>query len=169
VTAAKQLVAADAAGAALDMPAGPSEVLVIADDGARADFVAADLLAQAEHDASAQAILVTTSAALAREVAAAVRRQQGGLSRRRILEQSVASIRLIVVPDLERRSSYPRTKRHLLIERARALLRASAAPFRSSSAPGRRRRWARSGTNHVLPTYGYARFRACRCSISRGT
>ena len=50
VTAAKQLVAADPGGAALDMPAGPSEVLVIADDSARADFVAADLLAQAEHD-----------------------------------------------------------------------------------------------------------------------
>ena len=65
VTAAKQLVAADPAGAACDMPAGPSEVLVIADETARADFVAADLLAQAEHDAQAQAILVTPSRALA--------------------------------------------------------------------------------------------------------
>ncbi len=66
VTAAKQLVAADPDGAALDMPAGPSEVLVIADDSARAEFVAADLLAQAEHDPQSQAMLVTTSAELAR-------------------------------------------------------------------------------------------------------
>ena len=66
VTAAKQRVAADPAGAALDLPAGPSEVLVIADDSARAEFVAADLLAQAEHDPLAQAILVTPSQALAR-------------------------------------------------------------------------------------------------------
>ena len=59
VTAAKQIVAADPAGAAIDLPAGPSEVLVIADDSANPRFVAADLLAQAEHDTIAQVILVT--------------------------------------------------------------------------------------------------------------
>ena len=73
VTAAKQLVAADPDGAALDLPAGPSEVLVIADDSARAEFVAADLLAQAEHDPQSQAMLVTTSAALAHQVAEVAR------------------------------------------------------------------------------------------------
>ena len=79
VTAAKQAAAADPQGAACDMPAGPSEVMVIADASARAEFVAADLLAQAEHDANAQAILVTDSAALAEAVSAAVATQMGGL------------------------------------------------------------------------------------------
>src|SRR5882757_3930700 len=75
VTAAKLLVANDAAGAAADLPAGVTEVLVIADRSARADFVAADLLAQAEHSVDAQALLVTTSAVLAQRVAEQVRRQ----------------------------------------------------------------------------------------------
>ena len=68
VTAAKQIVAADAGGAALDMPAGPSEVLVVADQTARPEFVAADLLAQAEHSVDAQVVLVTTLAELAEQV-----------------------------------------------------------------------------------------------------
>jgi histidinol dehydrogenase len=163
VTAAKQLVAADAAGAALDMPAGPSEVLVIADDGARADFIAADLLAQAEHDASAQAILVTTSAALAREVATAVQRQQSSLSRRRILEQSVASIRLITVPDLDAaiELSEDYAPEHLLIQTRtpRALLARisnAGSVFLGAWSPETLGDYC-SGTNHVLPTYGYAR------------
>src|SRR5690242_17574111 len=101
VTAAKQMVAADPAGAALDLPAGPSEVLVVADETARSDLVAADLLAQAEHDTQAQAILVTTSPDLAQAAVAAVEAQMRELSRREILEQSVASSRCIVVPDLE--------------------------------------------------------------------
>src|SRR6185437_10899935 len=100
VTAAKQAVAGDAAGAACDMPAGPSEVLVIADESARAEFVAADLLAQAEHDPQAQAILVTPSRTLAEAVAAATESQARVLSRRSILEQSLASSRCIVVSDL---------------------------------------------------------------------
>ncbi len=91
VTAAKQLVAADPQGAALDLPAGPSEVLVIADDQARAEFVAADLLAQAEHDPDAQALLVTTSAQLAAQVAAAAQAQRQQLSRQAILQQSLMS------------------------------------------------------------------------------
>ena len=91
VTAAKQLVASDPAGAALDLPAGPSEVLVIADDAARPELVAADLLAQAEHDTQAQAILVTTSRALAEAVVAAVDAQMRALSRRAILEKSIAA------------------------------------------------------------------------------
>jgi len=163
VTAAKQLVAADAAGAALDMPAGPSEVLVIADDGARADFVAADLLAQAEHDPSAQAMLVTTSATLARDVAAAVRQQQAGLSRREILERSVASIRLIVVPDLDAAVAVSEeyAPEHLIIQtRApRALLARisnAGSVFLGAWSPETIGDYC-SGTNHVLPTYGYAR------------
>src|ERR1700730_2030029 len=75
VTAAKQLVANDPAGAACDLPAGPSEVLVIADEAAAPDLVAADLLAQAEHDTQAQAMLVTPSRELAAAVVAAVQAQ----------------------------------------------------------------------------------------------
>jgi histidinol dehydrogenase len=163
VTAAKQLVAADPAGAALDLPAGPSEVLVIADDGARAEFVAADLLAQAEHDPSAQALLVTTSAALAQAVAAAVRRQLPGLSRGAILQRSVASIRLLVVPDVDTALgiSEDYAPEHLIIQtRApRALLARisnAGSVFLGEWSPESIGDYC-SGTNHVLPTYGYAR------------
>ncbi|MFI4914537.1 MAG: histidinol dehydrogenase, partial [Steroidobacterales bacterium] len=101
VTAAKQLVAADPDGAALDMPAGPSEVMVLADESARAAFVAADLLAQAEHDPQAQAILVTTSPTLAAAVALAAEAQLTALSRRSILRQSIAAARILIVRDLD--------------------------------------------------------------------
>src|ERR1700686_3096320 len=101
VTAAKQLVANDPAGAACDLPAGPSEVLVIADASARADFVAADLLAQAEHDRQAQALLVTNSRQLAVRVAQALTSALPGLARRPILGQSRAACRCILVPELD--------------------------------------------------------------------
>jgi histidinol dehydrogenase len=100
VTAAKQRVAADPAGAALDLPAGPSEVLVVADDSARAGFVAADLLAQAEHDPLSQAILVTTSPALAADVQAEVETQRRSLSRGAVLDSSVAQSRILLSPDI---------------------------------------------------------------------
>jgi len=95
VTAAKQLVAADADGAALDMPAGPSEVLVIADSGARPDFVAADLLAQAEHSVDAQVVLVTVAASLAAAVIDEVRRQLAALPRREIAARAIAGMSCI--------------------------------------------------------------------------
>ncbi len=97
VTAAKLLVAQDAGGAALDLPAGPTEVMVIADAEAHAAFVAADLLAQAEHSPEAQALLVTTQPAVAAAVFAEVRRQSARLSRSRILAESIEAMRLIVV------------------------------------------------------------------------
>ncbi|MGA3157583.1 MAG: histidinol dehydrogenase, partial [Steroidobacteraceae bacterium] len=100
VTAAKQLVAEDPDGAALDMPAGPSEVMVIADAEANAAFVAADLLAQAEHGPDSQAVLLSDAPQLISAVAVEIRRQQSALSRQRILESSVAAMRLIEVPDL---------------------------------------------------------------------
>ncbi len=163
VTAAKQLVAADPAGAALDMPAGPSEVLVIADDSARAEFVAADLLAQAEHDAAAQALLVTTCKTLAQHVASAVMQQMSGLSRRAILQQSIAGSRILLVPDLQTALAISEdyAPEHLIIQtRApRALLDAvhnAGSVFLGSWSPEPIGDYC-SGTNHVLPTYGYAR------------
>jgi histidinol dehydrogenase len=163
VTAAKLLVAADPDGAAADLPAGVTEVLVIADDAARADFVAADLLAQAEHGADAQALLVTPSAALAHAVAAAVDAQRPSLTRRAILERSLAHIRLIVVADLE--TAFEISNRyapeHLLIQvrEARRWLEsvsAAGAVFLGDWSPESMGDYC-SGPNHTLPTYGYAR------------
>jgi histidinol dehydrogenase len=163
VTAAKQLVAADPAGAALDMPAGPSEVLVIADDSARAEFVAADLLAQAEHDPQAQALLVTTCRTLAQQVAAAVAQQMAGLSRLNILQQSIASSRILLVPDLATALAISEdyAPEHLLIQtRAPRTLLAgvhnAGSVFLGTWSPEPLGDYC-SGTNHVLPTYGYAR------------
>jgi histidinol dehydrogenase len=163
VTAAKQLVAADPYGAALDLPAGPSEVLVIADETARADFVAADLLTQAEHDALSQALLITTSATLAAQVSEAVRQQMQGLSRRAILEKSIARSRLLVVESLEQAIEVAETyaPEHLVIDTRypRAVLQhihRAGSVFLGSWSPEPMGDYC-SGTNHVLPTYGYAR------------
>jgi histidinol dehydrogenase len=163
VTAAKQLVAADPVGAALDLPAGPSEVLIIADDSADAVFVANDLLAQAEHDPSAQAILLTTSTTLAGLVAAEIRRLIPLASRRQILERSAAALRLIVVPDLATamRLSDEYAPEHLLIQTREprawlAQINNAGSVFIGPWSPEPMGDYC-SGTNHVLPTYGYAR------------
>jgi histidinol dehydrogenase len=163
VTAAKLLAANDAAGAAADLPAGVSEVMVIADDGARAAFVAADLLAQAEHSPDAQALLVTTSRDLAHRVAAEVRRQQATLSRAAILAASVANMRLLLVDSLDTAFDVANVyaPEHLLLEIAeprRWLGRVAAAGsvFLGSWSPESMGDYC-SGTNHTLPTYGYAK------------
>jgi histidinol dehydrogenase len=163
VTAAKQLVAADPDGAALDLPAGPSEVCVIADDSADADHVAADLLAQAEHDVLAQAILLTTDAALAQRVAARIRARVPALSRQAILAASLAHLRLIVVPGLPAAAAIAEqyAPEHLLLQvRAPRSLLASittaGSVFLGAWSPEPIGDYC-SGTNHVLPTYGHAR------------
>ena len=163
VTAAKQVAAADPAGAALDLPAGPSEVLVIADHSARAEFVAADLLAQAEHDPLAQAILLTPSRELALAVAAAVERQRPALSRAAILDRSVAQSRAIVVRDLAEAMSVSNdyAPEHLIlsVEQPRewlAQVSSAGSVVLGHWTPEPMGDYC-SGTNHVLPTYGYAR------------
>ncbi len=163
VTAAKLLAATDPAGAAADLPAGVSEVLVIADDGARADFVAADLLAQAEHSVDAQCVLVTDSAAFADAVANEVARQRASLSRSAILDESIAHMRLIVVDTLATAVEIANTyaPEHLLLEvrEPRAWLErvtAAGAVFLGSWSPESMGDYC-SGPNHTLPTYGYAR------------
>ncbi|MEY4761288.1 MAG: hypothetical protein RLZZ200_1144 [Pseudomonadota bacterium] len=162
-TAAKQLVAADPAGAACDMPAGPSEVLVIADSEANAEFVAADLLAQAEHDTRAQAVLVTDSVALAEAATAALARQAAKLSRGEILDESTRNCRAIVVPDLATALAVSNSyaPEHLIIQTKdpRALLDGvvnAGSVFLGPWSPEPMGDYC-SGTNHVLPTYGYAR------------
>jgi histidinol dehydrogenase len=163
VTAAKQLVASDPAGAAFDLPAGPSEVLVVADDAALPDLVAADLLAQAEHDTLAQAILVTTSRAIAEATITAVATQMRGLSRRQILEKSVASSRCIVVPDLETAIAVSNdyAPEHLILQVRESRkwlpqIQNAGSVFLGQWTPEPMGDYC-SGTNHVLPTYGYAR------------
>jgi histidinol dehydrogenase len=163
VTAAKLLVAQDAEGAAADLPAGVTEVMVIADADARAAFVAADLLAQAEHSPDAQALLVTPSSALAAEVASEISRQAQELSRAAILEQSIQSIRLIIVDHLDTAfdiaNAYAPEHLLLQIRDARAWLpkvRAAGAVFLGGWSPESMGDYC-SGPNHTLPTYGYAR------------
>jgi histidinol dehydrogenase len=163
VTCAKSIVASDPDGAAIDMPAGPSEVLVIADEDASAGFVASDLLAQAEHGIDSQVILVTTSSVLAGGVNEAVEQQLAGLSRRDIVREALEYARIIVVDDLdtaiEVSNSY--APEHLILQcsDARSVLpsiRNAGSVFLGAWTPESVGDYC-SGTNHVLPTYGYAR------------
>jgi histidinol dehydrogenase len=163
VTAAKQLVAGDPAGAACDMPAGPSEVMVVADDKANAEFVASDLLAQAEHDTQAQAILVTPSRQFAEAVRAEVDRQAQLLSRRAILRESLAASRCIVVRDVAAAIDVANlyAAEHLILEvdeprRWLPRVQNAGSVFLGAWSPEPMGDYC-SGTNHVLPTYGYAR------------
>ncbi len=162
-TAAKLQVANDPEGAALDLPAGPSEVLVIADATAHADFVAADLLAQAEHSSDAQAVLVATSSALAEAVAVQIEQQMPSLSRVDTLRRSIEHARLIVVDTvdtaIELSNAY--APEHLILQVAGARdylpkVRNAGSVFLGSWAPETMGDYC-SGTNHVLPTYGFVR------------
>ena len=163
VTAAKALVDADPEGAARDFPAGPSEVLVIADDTASPAFVASDLLSQAEHGADSQVILITTSKRLAAAVAAEVDAQKAKLSRRETVDGALAHSSIIVVDDLDAAvaisNEYAPEHLILQVERPRDLLagvEAAGSVFLGPWSPESVGDYC-SGTNHVLPTYGYAR------------
>ncbi|MGD9841983.1 MAG: histidinol dehydrogenase [Steroidobacteraceae bacterium] len=163
VTAAKLLVANDPNGAALDLPAGPSEVLVIADAQANPAFVAADLLAQAEHSADAQSILITTSATLVDQVLLELERQTGLLSRESTLRKALQHARLIVVNDLHTAfvvsNSYAPEHLIVQVDNARNWLpqiRNAGSVFLGPWTPETMGDYC-SGTNHVLPTYGFAR------------
>jgi histidinol dehydrogenase len=137
--------------------------MVIADEEARPEFVAADLLAQAEHSPDAQAILVTTQPALAAAVFAAVRRQSALLSRALILSESVEAMRLIVVDTLQTALDIANAyaPEHLILEirEARQWLpkvSTAGAVFLGHWSPESLGDYC-SGPNHTLPTYGYAR------------
>jgi histidinol dehydrogenase len=163
VTAAKILAANDPDGAALDLPAGPSEVLVIADGSANPRFVAADLLAQAEHAPDAQAILVCLSTAFAEAVLSEITTQQAQLSRRAILERSLAHARLFVVDDLPTAFALSNAyaPEHLLVQVQQARewlpqIHHAGSVFLGTWTPESMGDYC-SGTNHVLPTYGFAR------------
>jgi histidinol dehydrogenase len=163
VTEAKLQVSGDPEGAAIDMPAGPSEVLVIADGRADPEFVAADLLSQAEHGPDSQVILLSPSDALLDRVAVEVERQCAALPRASIAEQALAQSRLILVDSLAQavEVSNRYAPEHLILQVAepRALLdgiESAGSVFLGAWTPESVGDYC-SGSNHVLPTYGYAR------------
>ena len=163
VTEAKEQVAADPRGAARDLPAGPSEVLVIADDKANPSFVAADLLSQAEHGIDSQVILLTPSEGLLNRVLSEIESQTQSLSRREIVCESLAHSRVILVRDLptavEISNRYAPEHLIMQIEQPREILDqivAAGSVFLGPWAPETVGDYC-SGTNHVLPTYGFAR------------
>ena len=161
VTAAKQLVGLR--DVAIDMPAGPSEVEVLADGTANPVFVAADLLSQAEHGVDSQAVLITTSKVLQQAVKAEVERQLALLPRKEIAAKSLANSKLIVVKDMEEAIEMTNVyaPEHLIVETADYLSVAerivnAGSVFLGALTPESAGDYA-SGTNHTLPTNGYAK------------
>lgn len=161
VTAAKQWVSLR--DVAIDMPAGPSEVEVLADETACPAFVAADLLSQAEHGIDSQAILITTSRKLQQAVKEEVERQLARLPRKEIAEKSLAHSRLIVVKDMDEalQMTNAYAPEHLIIHTreyaavAEQVVHAGSV-FLGPLSPESAGDYA-SGTNHTLPTNGYAK------------
>lgn len=161
VTAAKQLVSLR--DVAIDMPAGPSEVEVLADETANPAFVAADLLSQAEHGVDSQAMLITTSESLQQAVKAEVERQLELLPRKEIASKSLANSKLIVVRSLDEAIELTNAyaPEHLIVETADYLSVAervanAGSVFLGHLSPESAGDYA-SGTNHTLPTNGYAK------------
>ena len=161
VTAAKQLVSLR--DVAIDMPAGPSEVEVLADETANPAFVAADLLSQAEHGVDSQAMLITTSESLQQAVKAEVERQLELLPRKEIASKSLANSKLIVVRSLDEAIELTNVyaPEHLIVETADYLSVAervanAGSVFLGHLSPESAGDYA-SGTNHTLPTNGYAK------------
>ncbi len=162
VTLAKKIVAGTVG---IDMLAGPSEILVIADSTARPDFIAADLLSQAEHDTLASAILVTDSKSTAKAVSAAVDEQLENLARKEIARESLARFgAIMIVPDLDAAIELSNriAPEHLELQVKDPLaylgrIRNAGAVFMGSFTPEPVGDYI-AGPNHVLPTAGTARF-----------
>lgn len=161
VTAAKQLVNKE--GIAIDMPAGPSEVLVIGDDESRPDFIAADLLSQAEHGTDSQVIFVTTEEAYLNLVHFAIDQQLQILPRKEIIQRTLENSKLIVVKDIDEAMALSNfyAPEHLILQTRNAEVLAekvvnAGSVFLGHYTPESAGDYA-SGTNHTLPTNGYAR------------
>ena len=160
VMAAKQQVSLDEV--AIDMPAGPSEVCVIADETAKAEFVAADLLSQAEHGIDSQVLLITTSEKMLQEVQEEVERQIAFLPRQEIARKALDNSRLVLVstPDEAMALSNAYAPEHLIIqtrnyEQLAEQVTNAGSVFLGAYACESAGDYA-SGTNHTLPTHGYA-------------
>lgn len=160
VTLAKQLVAGR--NTSIDMPAGPSEVMVMADGSADAEFVAADMLSQAEHGRDSQAIVVCDSVAFAQQVAATVERQMAELSRADYVAESLKNSRAVVFDSREQMIAFANeyAAEHLIISMedawgVAAEITAAGSIFIGNYSPESAGDYA-SGTNHTLPTSGWA-------------
>ena len=161
VTTAKQLLSAGTV--AIDMPAGPSEVMVVADGSAPAAFAAADLLSQAEHGADSQVMLVTPDEATAAAVQAEVARQMEALPRAAYVQQALDKSRAVIFPDEQDRVDFANAyaPEHLILATKdpwgfAARITAAGSVFVGAWTPESAGDYA-SGTNHTLPTCGWAR------------
>ncbi|MCL3778812.1 histidinol dehydrogenase [Prolixibacteraceae bacterium JC049] len=161
VTAAKQLVSI--ADVAIDMPAGPSEVAIMADDSADASFVAADLLSQAEHGADSQVVLVTSSEELIGKVTDELEAQLGQLPRKEIAEKALLNSNILLVKNQQEMvqliNAY--APEHLIIStenylEVAAKITNAGSVFLGNYTPESAGDYA-SGTNHTLPTNGWAK------------
>ncbi|WP_440056427.1 histidinol dehydrogenase (plasmid) [Pseudoalteromonas sp. T1lg65] len=163
VTMAKQLLSQTVPGLAIDMPAGPSEVLVIADERANPQFIAADLLSQAEHGEDSQVILLCNSETVIKETQAELDKQLSQLSRANIAEQALQNSTLVLVESIEQAFAISAEygPEHLILQLADAnsylpLVKNAGSVFVGDYTPESAGDYA-SGTNHVLPTYGYSK------------
>ena len=163
VTEAKKQLAQKIPGFAIDMPAGPSEVLVLADEQANPAYIAADLLSQAEHGPDSQVILVTPSKTLIEQVSAELENQISQLTREDIARQALKQSRLILTKDLATAIDVSNEygPEHLIVQTrepqtALAKLRNAGSIFVGDYSPESAGDYA-SGTNHVLPTYGFSK------------
>jgi histidinol dehydrogenase len=163
VTAAKLLVSIDPAGCSIDMPAGPSEVLVIADSSANPSFVAADLLSQAEHGADSQVVLITTTLGMANNIELELVNQLEQLPRKSIASKALENSFVLITEDISQAIEFSNkyAPEHLIINvqgpenYIRNILNAGSV-FLGQYSPESAGDYA-SGTNHSLPTYGYAK------------
>ena len=160
VMKAKQLVGKE--GVATDMPAGPSEVLVIADESANVSYVAADLLSQAEHGPDSQVVLVSDNVTTARSVLREIENQKESLSRKGIVDAALAESRIIVMRDLDECIDFANlyAPEHLILavkdpEALASRVEAAGSVFLGHYSPESAGDYA-SGTNHILPTGGTA-------------
>lgn len=161
VMAAKQLVSLK--DVAIDMPAGPSEVEIIADSSANPEFIAADFLSQAEHGIDSQSLLLTTSEGLSEKVIKAIEKQLSALSRRKIAEKALAHSRIIILKNEEELVDFTNryAPEHLIIQTDNytaiaARIENAGSVFMGRYTPESAGDYA-SGTNHTLPTNGYAK------------
>lgn len=163
VTAAKMLVSTDFSGCAIDMPAGPSEVLVIADENADPAFIASDLLSQAEHGSDSQAVLITTSPRLADDTLKEVSIQLQKLPRMEFAEKALEGSFALITKDIDEAVSFSNSyaPEHLILhldnaESIKKDIVNAGSVFIGKYSPESVGDYA-SGTNHSLPTYGYAK------------
>jgi histidinol dehydrogenase len=163
VTAAKLLVSIDVEGCAIDMPAGPSEVLVIADEMANAAFVSSDLLSQAEHGVDSQVVLLAFSKTFANSVLIEVEKQLAELPRKEIAAQALSNSFVLLCENVDEAISFSNNyaPEHLILhlenaENYRSDIINAGSVFLGEYSPESVGDYA-SGTNHSLPTYGYAK------------